>query len=90
MKITYEIENGRKVKVKTYANGSVYKYDENGNKIYHKYSYGDEEWYEYNSNGRKIYFKNKIGYEKCIARAIVNMHKYEITGEYIKECNSEV
>ena len=58
--------------------------------IHYKNSRGDETWSEYNSNGRKIYFKNKIGYEKCIARTIANIHKYEITGEYIKECNSEV
>ena len=29
MKVTYEIENGKKLKVKTYVDGSVYKYDEN-------------------------------------------------------------
>ena len=29
MKITYEIENGKNVKVMTYADGRVYKYDEN-------------------------------------------------------------
>ena len=111
MKITYEIKNGENAKVKTYADGSVYKYDKNGNNIYYKHSdgyekwreydtngnvihykdsNGDETWSEYNSNGRKIYFKNKIGYEKCIERTIANIHKYEITGEYIKECNSEV
>ena len=58
--------------------------------IHYKNSRGDETWSEYNSNGRKIYFKNKIGYEKCITRTITNMLKYEITGEYLKECNSEV
>ena len=48
MKVTYEIENGKKVKVESYDNGSVYKYDENGNEIYHKYSFGDEYWSKYN------------------------------------------
>ena len=67
-----------------------YEYDANGRMIHYKNSRGDETWSEYNSNGRKIYFKNKIGYEKCITRTITNMLKYEITGEYIKECNSEV
>ena len=90
MKVTYEIENGKNVKVMTYADGRVYKYDENGKLIHTWNSDGYETWREYNSNGRKIYFKNKIGYEKCITRTITNMLKYEITGEYIKECNSEV
>ena len=40
MKVTYKIENGKKVKVKTYADGSVYKYDKNGNNIYYKHSDG--------------------------------------------------
>lgn len=90
MKITYEIENGKNVKVMTYADGRVYKYDKNGKLIHTCNTDGYETWSEYNSNGRKIYFKNKIGYEKCITRTITNMLKYEITGEYIKECNSEV
>ena len=33
MKVIYEMENGKKVKVKTYVDGSVYKHDENGNEI---------------------------------------------------------
>ena len=45
MKVTYEIENGKKVKVKTYADGTVKKYDKNGNKIYFRNSKGYEEWY---------------------------------------------
>ena len=63
MKITYEIENGKKVKVKTYVDGSVYKYDENGNKIHYKENNGYEEWYEYNSNGNEIHFKDNGGFE---------------------------
>ena len=90
MKVTYEIENGKKVKVKTYDNVSVYKYDSNGNEIHYKDNRGYEDWSEYDAKGNKIYYKNKIGYEKCITRTITNMLKYEITGEYIKECNSEV
>ena len=58
MKVTYEIENEKKVKVKTYADGRVYKYDEKGNEIYIKDSDGYERWYEYNSNGKVIHYKN--------------------------------
>ena len=64
MKITYEIENGKKIKVKTYDNGSVYKYDANGNVIYYKNSDGDEAWSEYDKNGNMIHFKNSDGYEQ--------------------------
>ena len=45
MKVTYEIENGKKIKVKTYVDGSVFKYDENGNEIYFKDNKGKEKWY---------------------------------------------
>lgn len=64
VKITYETENEKKVKVDTYADGTVNKYDENGNRIYHKDSDGYEEWYEYDANGRLIHFKNSNGREK--------------------------
>ena len=63
MKVTYEIESGKKVKVETFANGSVSKYDENGNKIYYKGSDGDEDWYEYDANGRKVHSKDSKGSE---------------------------
>ena len=46
MNVTYEIENGEKVKVMTCDNGSVYKYDVNGNVIHYKNSDGDEAWRE--------------------------------------------
>ena len=64
MKVTYEMENGKKVKVKTYVDGSVYKYDENGNEIYHKDNDGYECWKEYDANGNKIHYKNRNGCEK--------------------------
>ena len=64
MKVTYEIENGKKVKVETFFNGSVYKYDENGNIIYHKSSDGNEYWHEYDSNGNEIHFKDNHGDEE--------------------------
>ena len=63
MNVTYEIENGEKVKVMTCDNGSVYKYDVNGNVIYYKNSDGDEAWSEYDKNGRMIHFKNSDGVE---------------------------
>ena len=64
MKVTYEIENGRKVKVKTYVDGTVIKYDEKGNEIYRKYSYDDEEeWKEYDSNGHMIHLEDGTGWE---------------------------
>ena len=44
MKVTYEIENGKKVKVETFANGNVYKYDTNGNCIHYKDNEGFEQW----------------------------------------------
>ena len=64
MKVTYEIENGKKVKVKTYVDGSVKKFDENGNKIYYKDSDGYEYWSEYNTNGNEIHFKDNYGDEE--------------------------
>ena len=63
MKITYEIENGKKVKVETYVDGTVFKYDENGNEIYHKRNTGLEYWYEYDSNGKLIHYKDTKGRE---------------------------
>ena len=64
MKVTYEMENGKKIKVKTYANGTVKKYDKNGNEIYYKGSDGFEEWCEYDSNGNKIHYKDNRGCEQ--------------------------
>ena len=43
MKVTYEIENGKNVKVKTYVDGRVYKYDEKGNEIYRRDNDDNEE-----------------------------------------------
>ena len=63
MKITYEIENGKNVKVMTYADGRVYKYDENGKLIHTWNTDGYEQWYEYNSNGRIIHYKYSNGFE---------------------------
>ena len=63
MKVTYEIENEKKVKVKTYVDGTVFKYDENGNEIYHNDTDGNEDWKEYNSNGKVIHYKNNNGRE---------------------------
>ena len=63
MKVTYEIENGEKVKVKTYADGRVYKYDTNGNMIYYKLNSDFEQWNEYDANGNEIHSKNTDGYE---------------------------
>ena len=66
MKVTYEMENGKKVKVKTYANGDVRKYDENGNEIYKKdNSNGLEEWHEYDANENMIHFKNNEQRKAC-------------------------
>ena len=61
MKVTYEIENGKMVKVETYANGTVRKYDENENLIHVKENRGYEEWHEYDSNGNCILAKNNCG-----------------------------
>ena len=60
MKVTYEIENEKKVKVKTYADGRVYKYDEKGNKIYYKHSDG----YEKSSYICTCFFVSRIGSPK--------------------------
>ena len=64
MKVTYEIENGKMVKVITYDDGSVMKYDENGNEIYKKDSNGYEDWTEYDTKGNIIHLKDNGGYEK--------------------------
>ena len=64
MKVTYEIENGKKVKVKTYADGTVFKYDENNNEIYYKGCDGYEMWGEYNANRHCIHFKDNYGEEE--------------------------
>ena len=63
MKVTYEIENGKKVKVKTWDDGTVYKFDEDCNEIYHKDNEGKEEWCEYDTNGKLIYHKSNRGFE---------------------------
>ena len=63
MKVTYEIENGKKIKVKTYVDGTVYKYAKNGNEIYRKYYSGLEEWREYDINRHCIHFKANNGIE---------------------------
>ena len=64
MKVTYEIENGKKVKVITYDNVSVYKYDTNGNEIHYKDNRGYEDWSEYDAKGNLIHLKDNGGYEK--------------------------
>ena len=64
MKVTYEIENGKKVKVKTYADGTVFKYDENNNEIYYKGCDGYEMWGEYNINRHCVHFKDNYGEEE--------------------------
>ena len=63
MKVTYEIEDGKKVKVKTYADGSVIKYDEKGNEIYHLYTDDEEEWKEYDSEGHMIHLDDGTGWQ---------------------------
>ena len=60
MKVTYEIENGKKVKIKTYVDGTVKKYDKKGNIIYYKGSKGYEVWNEYDTNGKLIHHKSNI------------------------------
>ena len=64
MKVTYEIENGKKVKVKTYVDGTVFKYDENNNETYYKGCDGYEMWGEYNSKRYCIHFKDNYGEEE--------------------------
>ena len=63
MKVTYEIENGKKVKVKTWDDGTVSKFDENCNEIYHKDNEGKEEWYESDANGKLIHWMRSDGRE---------------------------
>ena len=63
MKVTYEIENGKKVKVKIYVDGRVYKYDENGNEIYRKDTDDNEDWKEYDSNGHMIHLEDGTGWQ---------------------------
>ena len=75
MKVTYEIENGKKVKVKTYADGRVYKYDEKRNLIYYKDSDGFEECREYSSDGKETYYKGFYGFERW--------HEYNSNGNEI-------
>ena len=63
MKVTYEIENGKRVKVKTYVDGSVIKYDEKGNEIYHLYTDDEEEYKEYDSDGHMIHLEDGTGWQ---------------------------
>ena len=63
-KVTYKIENGKKVKVETFANGNVYKYDTNGRLLHYKHSDGYEKRYEYDANGNMVHYKDSDGYEK--------------------------
>ena len=63
MKVTYEIENGNKVKVKTYVDGTVFKFDKKGNLIYYKVNDGFEEWCEYDAEGTCIHYKDTRGNE---------------------------
>ena len=52
MKISYE----GNVKVKTYVDGRIEKYDERGNLIYYKNSlFNVEEWHLYDENDNEIY-----------------------------------
>ena len=41
MNVTYEMENGKKIKVKTYADGTVKEISENGSRIHMKSIEGD-------------------------------------------------
>ena len=75
MKVTYEIENEKKVKVKTYADGRVYKYDEKGNKIYLRSTNGYEMWWEYDANGKMIHHKSNRGFEEW--------NEYDANGHWI-------
>ena len=75
------MENGKKVKVKTYADGDVRKYDKNGNEIYIKDSNGYERWYEYNSNGKVTHYKNSNGRE--------HWHEYDSNGKEIHWKNND-
>ena len=63
MKVTYEMENGKKIKVKTYADGTVKEISENGSRIHMKSIEGDELWIEYDSNGNLIHYKDNDGNE---------------------------
>lgn len=63
MKVTYEIENGKKIKVKTYVDGRVYKYDENGNEVYRRDNEDEEEWLEYDSEGHMIHIEDGTGWQ---------------------------
>ena len=66
MKVTYEIENGNKVKVKTYVDGTVFKFDKKGNLIYYKVNDGFEEWYDYDECGRLIRSRDLWGGERIL------------------------
>jgi len=41
----------------------IKEYDERGNLIYSKNSYGYEEWQEFDENNNEIYYKDSFGYE---------------------------
>ena len=66
MKVTYEMENGKRVKIKTYADGTVFKYDENNNEIYYKGCDGYEKWYEYVADGKETHTWDNRGYERWL------------------------
>ena len=73
MKVTYEIENGKNVKVMTDTYW-VKKFDENGNKIYFNDNNGYEEWYEYDANNNMVHEKCSNGFE-CWYEYDSNNHK---------------
>ena len=80
MKVNYEIENEKMVKVITYDNGRVSKYDENGNEIYCKLDSGFQIWYEYDSKGNLIYRKESTGWQEW--------YEYDSNGNkiHIRDC----
>lgn len=81
MTITYEIENGKKVNVKTYDDGEEAKYDERGNVIYFKDIFGYEGWFEYDERGNVIHLKDNKGREWW--------REYDDRGNVIHEKNNK-
>ena len=55
--------NNSKDNPEVIENSEDYKYDENGNIIYQKFSNGLEAWYEYDENGEDIHYKDSNGFE---------------------------
>jgi len=41
----------------------IKEFDERGNGIHYKNSYGEEYWYKYDENNNLIHYKNSYGYE---------------------------